>query len=256
MRQWCSGQCFDWYLFLKYYWVWSPRKATLPLHLYMHKYLRMRTYKLKYQGDLNSSPRMDVGDFWNRKIRSMVSVRVYVSSGNTWQRSWRKVVWSSQSLIPAFFGVRKSHVFYTFMILYFGVGTKMTSITWQCICNIRVIICNNRMTLQASWGWLWIAWDEKTWLIQRIIEAVGLDDGMLKVKFKPSDQRPLVRNSDDKPPSGIFIYSSIFGIFLYLSGHTSTDIASTINFCGRYIFRPKRSHEDILKRLEQFLKHT
>ena len=97
---------------------------------------------------------------------------------------------------------------------------------------------------------------KQTGLVQRVIEAVGLDDGMLKVKFKPSDQRPLVRNSDDKPPSGMFIYSSIFGIFIYLSGHTSTDISFTVNFYAQYMFRPKISHELTLKRLARYLKYT
>ena len=150
MRQWCSVQRFDWCLFLKYYWVWSPRKATLTMHCSMQTSLRMRRSTLKYQKDLNSSPRMYVRNIWNWKIRYMVSVRVHVPSGNTWQIIWGKVVWSSQSFIPDFLLVRKSHVLYTLMILYFVLGTNTTSITWQCICKSWVLIWSKRMTLQGS----------------------------------------------------------------------------------------------------------
>ena len=37
---------------------------------------------------------------------------------------------------------------------------------------------------------------KKTELIQRLIEVVGLDDGMLKDKFTPLYQRPSVKNAD------------------------------------------------------------
>ena len=37
---------------------------------------------------------------------------------------------------------------------------------------------------------------KKNGLIQRVIEAVGLDDGMLKDKFTPLYQRPSVKNAD------------------------------------------------------------
>ena len=37
---------------------------------------------------------------------------------------------------------------------------------------------------------------KQTEFIQRVIEAVGLDDGMVKGKFTPSKQRPLVKDDD------------------------------------------------------------
>ena len=57
-------------------------------------------------------------------------------------------------------------------------------------------------------------------MIQRVIETVGLDDGMEKGTFKPSEQRSLVKDADGKPPSGVFRYSSVVGMILHLSGHT------------------------------------
>ena len=150
MYQWCSGQRFDWFWFLKYYWVWSPSKEMLPLHFSLQKFLIMRRFKLKFQQDLNSSTRMDDINVWNWKRRFMVSVRFHVLSGNTWRRSWKKAVWSSQIFISTFFSVRKSHVLYTLTILYFGIGTNTTSITWQWICKSWVLIWSNRMMLQGS----------------------------------------------------------------------------------------------------------
>ena len=97
---------------------------------------------------------------------------------------------------------------------------------------------------------------KQTGLIQRVIEAVGLKDGMLKVKFTPSEQRPLVKDADDKPPSGMFIYGSIFGMILYLSVHNRPDIYFAVNFCARYMFIPQRYRELELKRLAQYLENT
>ena len=37
---------------------------------------------------------------------------------------------------------------------------------------------------------------KQTGFIQRVIEAVGLDDVMVKVKVTPSDQRTLVKDAD------------------------------------------------------------
>jgi len=50
---------------------------------------------------------------------------------------------------------------------------------------------------------------KQTGLIQRIIEAVGLDDGMVKGKYTPVEQQPLIKDADDKPPSGTFAYSTV-----------------------------------------------
>ena len=59
---------------------------------------------------------------------------------------------------------------------------------------------------------------KQTGLIQRIIEAVGLENGMVKVKFIPSEHMPLVKDFDVKPPS------RVLGILIYLSGHNRPDL--------------------------------
>ena len=70
---------------------------------------------------------------------------------------------------------------------------------------------------------------KQTRFIQRVIEAVILGNGTMKVKFKPSEKRPLVKDAGIEPPSGMLIYSSVVGMILYLSGHTIPDTAFTVN---------------------------
>ena len=65
---------------------------------------------------------------------------------------------------------------------------------------------------------------KQTGLIQRVIEYVGLDDGMVKGEFKPSEKRNLLKDSDGEPPSGIFSCIIFFGMLIYLSGNTRPDI--------------------------------
>ena len=70
---------------------------------------------------------------------------------------------------------------------------------------------------------------KKTGFLQCVIEAAGLDDGMVKGKWTPSKKRPLFKDDDDKNPSGMLIYSSVVGINIYLSDHTCAAIAFAVN---------------------------
>jgi hypothetical protein len=97
---------------------------------------------------------------------------------------------------------------------------------------------------------------KQTGLIDRVIEALGLDDGMAKGKETPAAATPLVKDVEGPEASGAFSYSSVVGMLLYLSGHTRPDIAYAVNCCARYMFCPRRSHEVALKRIGRYLKHT
>ena len=57
---------------------------------------------------------------------------------------------------------------------------------------------------------------KKTGMIQHVIEAVGFDNGMVKGKFRPSEQRPLVKSADGKPPSGMLSFIIVVGMIIYL----------------------------------------
>ena len=51
-------------------------------------------------------------------------------------------------------------------------------------------------------------------LIDRVIDTLGLNDGMAKGKFTPAEFTPLVKNSDGEAPSGSFSYISVVGMLL------------------------------------------
>ena len=91
-------------------------------------------------------------------------------------------------------------------------------------------------------------------LIDCVINTVELDYGMAKGKYTPDRSLPLVNNEDGVPVSGSFKYSSIVGILLYLSGNTRPNIVFAVNCYARYLFLPKHSHEEALKRINWYLK--
>ena len=90
--------------------------------------------------------------------------------------------------------------------------------------------------------------------IDLVISAVGLEDGMSKVKYTPSFSVPLVKNQDDVPVSGSLNYISVLGIRICLSGHTLPEIAFAFNVCARCMFFPKHFHEESLKPIVRYLK--
>jgi hypothetical protein len=61
---------------------------------------------------------------------------------------------------------------------------------------------------------------KQTILIQRVITALGLDDGYTKGKHTPAESRPLVKDTDKEGAHGKFNYSSVVGMLLFLSCHT------------------------------------
>jgi hypothetical protein len=96
----------------------------------------------------------------------------------------------------------------------------------------------------------------QTGLIDRVVEALGLDTKLSTSKWTPAEATPLTRDQDGEPPQGSFSYSSVVGMLLYLSGHTRPDIAYAVNCCARYMFNPRLSHEKALKRIGRYLKAT
>ena len=69
-------------------------------------------------------------------------------------------------------------------------------------------------------------------LIDRILTAIGLNDGMAKCKYTPSESRPLTKDPDGEQAIGTFSYSSVVGMLLYLAGHSRPDIAYAVNCCA------------------------
>ena len=63
-----------------------------------------------------------------------------------------------------------------------------------------------------------------TGIIQRVIEAVGMDYVMPKGNFTPSEVNPLVKDDNGEPMSGLFSYIGFLGMLLYMSGNTHKDV--------------------------------
>ena len=97
---------------------------------------------------------------------------------------------------------------------------------------------------------------KQTGLIDRVIEAIGLDVKFATKKMTPATGVPLIKDEDGEPMDGDFNYASVVGMLLYLSGHTRPDIAYAVNCCARYMFSPRKRHEIALKRIARYLKAT
>ena len=97
---------------------------------------------------------------------------------------------------------------------------------------------------------------KQTGLIDRVLEALGLDTKMATGKWTPAEATPLTKEKDGEGPQGSFSYSSGVGMLLYLSGHGRPDIFYAVNCCARYMFNPRLSHEKALKRIGRYLKTT
>ena len=97
---------------------------------------------------------------------------------------------------------------------------------------------------------------KQTGLIDRVLLALGLDVGMINGKATPAEHAPLTRDEDGPPARGDFHYASVVGMLLYLSGHSRPDITYAVNCAARYMFNPRRSHEEALKRIGRYLKAT
>ena len=80
---------------------------------------------------------------------------------------------------------------------------------------------------------------KQTRLIKRVIETLGLDDGLVRGKHTPSESKLLIKDLDGEPASGAFSYSSVVGMLLYLSGHTPPNIAFAVNCCAQFMFSPR-----------------
>ncbi len=93
-------------------------------------------------------------------------------------------------------------------------------------------------------------------LTQSWIRSQVGSSGTVTPKWTPAEAAPLVKDSEGAPETGAFSYSSVVGMLLYLSGHTCSDIAYAVNCAAWYMFCPKKSHEEALKRIGRYLKAT
>ena len=85
---------------------------------------------------------------------------------------------------------------------------------------------------------------KQTGLIDRILEALGLDTKLATNKWTPAEARPLTRDEGGEGPQGSFSYASVVGMLLYLAGHTRPDIAYAVTValvtCFNLVYRTSR----------------
>ena len=93
-------------------------------------------------------------------------------------------------------------------------------------------------------------------LINRIIEALGLDVDKSTPRNTPCLKAPLTKDLEGDPASGSFSYASVVGMLLYLSGHSRPDIAYSVSQVARFTFAPRHSHEQALKLIGRYLLAT
>ena len=91
-------------------------------------------------------------------------------------------------------------------------------------------------------------------LTKRILEALQVGD--LERSCTPALSKPLVENKNGAPPQGRYNFASVVGMLQYLHAHSRPDITYAVSQCARFTFSPKRSHEEALEKIGQYLKHT
>jgi hypothetical protein len=91
----------------------------------------------------------------------------------------------------------------------------------------------------------------QTGLINRIIEAAGVTQ--LPIKHTPASAKPLVKDEPGDDINGTFNYISVVGMLQYLQNHTRPDITYAVSQCARFVHHPKRSHEEAVIHLCQYI---
>jgi hypothetical protein len=94
----------------------------------------------------------------------------------------------------------------------------------------------------------------QTGLTKRIVEALNVDQQPRK--FTPATREPLVKNIDGDPPNGTYSYASVIGMLQYLHSHSRPDITFAVSQCARFIHHTRRTHEEALERIGNYLKGT
>ena len=89
-----------------------------------------------------------------------------------------------------------------------------------------------------------------------MIEALGLDVGIVNGKATSAEAKLLVEDKDREFAHGDFSYSSVMGMMLYLSGHSRLDISYAVNCAACYMLCPRHSHGLALKKIGRYLKAT
>ncbi len=93
-------------------------------------------------------------------------------------------------------------------------------------------------------------------LIDRILEALGLDSSVSDGVSTPAVATPLVKDADGVPFDNSFNYASVVGMCMYLCNNSRPDIAFAVNQCSRFSHAPTELHANALRRIGRYLLRT
>jgi hypothetical protein len=91
-------------------------------------------------------------------------------------------------------------------------------------------------------------------LTERIVKALKIDH--LPPKRTPAKHGALGKDEGGEAAHGEYSYPSVIGMIGYLQGHSRSDTTFATSQCARFIHCPKRSHEEALERIGQYMKAT
>jgi hypothetical protein len=93
----------------------------------------------------------------------------------------------------------------------------------------------------------------QTGVIQRILAALNMDD--LNTKETPAEHGCLPIDKDGDPPQGTYSCTIVIVMLGYL-GHTRPDTGFATSPCALFTHNTRRSHENALEKIGQYLKLT
>jgi hypothetical protein len=91
-------------------------------------------------------------------------------------------------------------------------------------------------------------------LTERIVKALEIDH--LPPKRTPAKHGELGKDEGGEAARGEYSYPSVIGMLGYLQEHSRSDTTFATSQCARFIHCTKRSHEEALERIGQYLKST
>ena len=87
-------------------------------------------------------------------------------------------------------------------------------------------------------------------LIERITQFLGLDQGKTNEKLTPVGKPLLYKDLDGVPQKYAWDYRAAIGMFTYLTGSVCPDIAMAVHQCARFSTFPMRLHEQAVMRID------
>ena len=92
----------------------------------------------------------------------------------------------------------------------------------------------------------------QTGLIDRIIQAIGLDKNLTAVQA-PSKTSTLPSDANGASFNEAYNYASVVGMLNYLAAITRPNLSFAVHQCARFMHKAKASHERAIKRIGRYL---